>query len=105
MPRRPPSTGRGDRVDPSGGHPSEARTAVRLAPCDRDGTETGPPVPVTAALVPRREQPAHCRAMLHRYGWGARLYDVWWTRLRRMPTVLLRFRLDPAVWADGDLAG
>ena len=67
----------------------------------RDGT----PVPATAALVPRREQPAVYRALLRRYGWGARLYDVWWTRLRRTPTVLLRFRLDPAGWADGDLAG
>ena len=68
--------------------------AVRLAPCTRDGTTTGPPVPAVAALVPRRCRPDVYRALLHRYGLAARLYDLYWTRLRGTRTLLLRFTLD-----------
>jgi hypothetical protein len=70
------------------------RGEVRLAPCTRDGTETGPAVPARAEVLPRSADRRAYRALLRRYGPAARAYDLYWTRLRGTRTVLLRFRLD-----------
>jgi hypothetical protein len=70
------------------------RADVRLAPCTRDGTETGPSVPARAAVVPRAAAPCVYRALLRRYGPTGRAYDLWWTRVRGTRTVLLRFTPD-----------
>lgn len=66
---------------------------VRLAPCDRHGTETAPPMDATAAVLQREDHPQLYRALLRRYGPTATLYDLYWTRARRTRTVLLRFTL------------
>ena len=69
---------------------------VRIAPCTRDGTQSGPSIPAVATLVPRRECAATYRALLRRYGLTAQLYDLYWTRVTGVRAVLLRFTLVPS---------
>lgn len=69
---------------------------VLLAPCARDGTPTASPVPATATVVPRVERPDVYRLVVRRGGWWAPLYDLWWTRVQRTSTVLIRFTVTPS---------
>lgn len=68
-----------------------ANRAVRLAPCLRDGTETGPRVEAIARVLPREDDPPAHRAIVARHGVFGRLYEIYWTRVRGTRTVLLRF--------------
>lgn len=72
---------------------------VLLAPCRRDGEETGPRLAAAGRALPEPAAAPARRALTRKYGLAFRVYEFFWATLRRRPTVVLEFAPAPGLAA------